>query len=450
MNQKRVRILKYATLRPNPVVYWMSRDQRADDNWALLFAQKLAVENKQPLIVVFNLVEKFLDATIRQYAFMLKGLRQTAEALKKKNIPFFLLTGTPHKWMPKFIVKYKAGALVTDFDPLKIKQHWKKRVAKQINVCFYEVDTHNIVPCWLAAPNQQYAARTLRPKLLKLLPEFLDKFEELKKHPFPYKGSVPKINWQQVTQKLKIDTSVPEVDWLIPGEKTAQKMLSDFIRFKLADYPDKRNDPTQDGQSNLSPYLHFGQFAPQRAALEVQKSNAPQKAKEVFLEELIIRRELSDNFCFYNKNYDNPKCFPNWARITLKMHRKDKREYLYALKDFEQANTHDPLWNAAQMEMLTRGKMHGFMRMYWCKKILEWTRSPAEAMKIAIYLNDKYELDGRNPNGYAGIAWSIGGIHDRPWPQRKIFGTIRYMSYDGCKNKFDVERYIAKYLPRKK
>jgi deoxyribodipyrimidine photo-lyase len=449
MNQKRVRILKYAPNKAGPVVYWMSRDQRANDNWALLFAQKLAIENKRPLIVVFCLVEKFLDATIRQYDFMLKGLQQVSKSLQKKNAPFFLLMGTPHEQIPIFLVKHKAGTLVTDFDPLRTKRQWKKKVARKIDLPFYEVDTHNIVPCWLAASNQQYAARTLRPKLQKLLPEFLDEFQPLKNHPFPYKGTITKINWRRITQKLKVDTSVPEVDWLIPGEKAAQKVLADFIRFKLADYPDKRNDPTLDGQSNLSPYLHFGQLAPQRVALEVKKSKVPKKAKEVFLEELIVRRELSDNFCFYNKNYDNPKCFPNWARITLKIHRRDKRKYHYLLQDFEQARTHDLLWNAAQMEMVSRGKIHGYMRMYWCKKILEWTRSPAEAMKIAIYLNDKYELDGRDPNGYAGIAWSIGGIHDRPWPQRKIFGTIRYMSYNGCKSKFHIEKYIAKHLSAK-
>jgi len=450
MNSKRVRTLKDAPHKTGPIIYWMSRDQRANDNWALLFAQKLGIESKQPLIVAFCLVEKFLDATIRQYAFMLKSLREVSENLKKKNIPFFLISGEPSEQIPQFLNKHKAGIIVTDFDPLRIKQQWKRQVASKINIPFYEVDTHNIVPCWLAAPNQQYAARTLRPKLNRLLPEFLDEFERLKKHSFPYKGSIPKINWQQVVKTLKVDISVPEVDWLIPGEKAAQKMLKAFIKFKLADYPGKRNDPTIDGQSNLSPYLHFGQLAPQRVALEVKKSKASKETKEVFLEELIVRRELSDNFCFYNKNYDNPKCFPDWARITLKIHRKDKREYLYSLRDFEQARTHDPLWNAAQIEMVLRGKIHGFMRMYWAKKILEWTKSPAEAMKIAIYLNDKYELDGRDPNGYTGIAWSIGGIHDRLWPQRKIFGTIRYISSSGCKNKFDIEKYISKCLSVKK
>ena len=160
------------------------------------------------------------------------------------------------------------------------------------------------------------------------------------------------------------------------------------------------------------------------------------------LEELIVRRELADNFTFYNTQYASFDGFPAWAKQSLNEHRKDKREYLYSLKQFEQAETHDPLWNAAQTQMINKGKMHGYMRMYWAKKILEWTPSPEEAMMIAIYLNDKYELDGRDPNGYAGIAWSIGGVHDRAWFDRPVYGKVRYMNYRGCESKFNVKEYI--------
>jgi deoxyribodipyrimidine photo-lyase len=214
-----------------------------------------------------------------------------------------------------------------------------------------------------------------------------------------------------------------------------------FINKKLADYDTARNDPSKDGQSGLSPYLHFGQISAQRVALEALRSTAPEPVKEVFLEELITRRELSDNFCFYQLAYDSPKCFPDWATKTLAKHRRDRREYLYSMKDLEAGRTHDDLWNAAQREMVLHGKMHGYLRMYWAKKILEWTRSPEEAMRIAIHLNDRYELDGRDPNGYAGITWSIGGVHDRPWGERKVFGMVRYMSEKGCRSKFDVDAY---------
>jgi deoxyribodipyrimidine photo-lyase len=212
----------------------------------------------------------------------------------------------------------------------------------------------------------------------------------------------------------------------------------------LSRYGAQRNDPTLDAQSHLSPYIHFGQLSAQRIALEVFKADAGEEVKDTFLEELIVRRELSDNFCYYNLDYDNTNGFPAWARKTLDEHRKDPRDYLYSRDQFEQAETHDDLWNAAQREMAKRGKMHGYMRMYWAKKILEWTPSPEIALETAIYLNDRYAIDGRDPNGYAGIAWSIGGVHDRAWNERMVFGKVRYMSYNGCKSKFNIKRYIER------
>ena len=221
------------------------------------------------------------------------------------------------------------------------------------------------------------------------------------------------------------------------------KQLGHFLEHKLVGYERDRNDPNIDGQSGLSPYLHFGQISAQRVALEVLKG---MKDAGAFLEELIVRKELSDNYCYYNQHYDDMQGFPAWAIKSLAEHEKDRREYLYTQQELEKARTHDDLWNAAQNEMLQTGKMHGYMRMYWAKKILEWTESPAAALRAAIYLNDRYELDGRDANGYAGIAWSLGGLHDRAWKERAIFGKVRYMSYKGAKSKFDVQSYIKKYL----
>ena len=356
------------------------------------------------------------------------------------------MQGAPAGEIPKFIKKHKISALVTDFDPLRIKQQWKKAIAGGIEIPFYEVDAHNIVPCCWASGKQEYGAYTIRPKIHRLLPEFLTEFDRLKKHPLKYKSSAGTVSVSGILKGLKINRAVGEVDWIKPGEKAARKVLNDFIKRKLKDYDAKRNDPNEDGQSNLSPYLHFGQISAQRVALEVKKSNVGSKAKRAFLEELIVRRELSDNFCFYNKNYDSANGFPGWAKETLRKHGKDKREYVYSIEKLEKAQTHDDLWNAAQMQMVKQGKMHGYMRMYWAKKILEWSRSARQAMKAAIYLNDKYELDGRDPNGYVGVAWSIGSVHDRAWSERNVFGKIRYMSYNGCKSKFDVEKYIAAHL----
>lgn len=446
MNYKRVRTLKSLPEKQGPVVYWMSRDQRARDNWAFLFAQELALQKKEALSVVFCLVPKFMGATIRQYGFMLKGLRETAEALNRKNITFYLLQGNPGDEIPKFVERYGASVLVMDFDPLKIKQKWKKQVTRKIHTPFHEVDAHNIVPCWIASDKQEYGAYTLRPKIGRLLPEFLEEFRPLKKHPFTRKVKTTQPNWAKIRQSLKVNKTVSELQWIKPGEQAAHRALGGFVKRRLLAYPEDRNDPNKNGQSNLSPHLHFGQISAQRVALEVQKADVPSESKDAFLEELIVRRELSDNFCFYNSNYDNPDGFPNWAKKTLQEHKKDTREYVYSRKELEKAETHDDLWNAAQIEMVNLGKMHGYMRMYWAKKILQWTASVAEAMDTAIYLNDKYELDGRDPNGYAGIAWSLGGVHDRAWNQRSVFGKIRYMSFNGCKSKFDVKAYISKLI----
>jgi len=317
-----------------------------------------------------------------------------------------------------------------------------------LGIPFYEVDSCNIVPCWLASGKAEYGAYTLRGKVKRLLPEFLREFPALQDGLPAWNGRVEGIDWKEAEKSLRVDRSVGEVDWLRPGSKAARKALLKFLDHRLAQYPDERNDPSKDGQSNLSPYLHFGQLSAERVALEVGKSDADDTAKEAFLEELIVRRELSDNFCYYNPRYDSFDCFPAWARRTLDKHRTDKRRYVYRLEELGNAETHDDLWNAAQMEMVRRGKMHGYMRMYWAKKVLDWTESPEDALRIAIHLNDRYELDGRDPNGYAGIAWSIGGVHDRAWPERPVFGNIRFMSYDGCKRKFNVKAYIAKVGPR--
>jgi len=446
MNQQRMRILKNVPLTTNgPIVYWMSRDQRAQDNWALLYAQQLALERHEQLVVVFCLVPTFLEATIRQYGFMLRGLAETFTALKSKNIPCYLLQGQPHEILSPWLVHVNASLLVTDFDPLKIKRYWKDKLLATIHIPCHEVDAHNIVPCWLASPKLEYAAYTLRPKINKLLPLFLEEIPQIIKHPISGIVSDPFPDLNQLFSSLQINHDIKEINWLTPGSQAAHILLDSFIQDKLSYYDTLSNDPTKDMQSNLSPYLHFGQLSPGRVALSILRRQKATPATESFLEELIIRRELADNFCFYHPHYDNINGFHAWAQKTLTEHFDDVREYTYPLHDFEHAHTHDELWNAAQRQMVSTGKMHGYVRMYWAKKILEWSESPHQAMKTALYLNDKYQLDGRDPNGYAGIAWSIGGVHDRAWGERNIFGKIRYMNYNGMKRKFAIKVYIESY-----
>ncbi len=447
MNAKRVRVIKNVqTCRLGPVVYWMSRDQRAEDNWALIYAQQTAIERKQPLWVVFCLAPEFLTATRRQYGFMLRGLSETFVGLAGKNISCALIKGCPPEVLPKWLATHQAGLLVTDFDPLKIKRAWQQKLLAAIDIDCHEVDAHNIVPCWVVSPKPEFAAYTIRPKIQKLLPEYLEDFTPIISQPVQSsEQTTPFPELTNLISNLEINQAIGEVDWLAPGERAAQEQLKQFLRHKLSHYDTQSHDPTLDMQSNLSPYLHFGQLSAQRVAISILQQSEKTPAVESFLEELIVRRELADNFCHYNSQYDKPDGFPLWAQKTLAEHLDDIRDYCYSRDEFEQGRTHDKIWNAAQQQMVRRGKMHGYMRMYWAKKILEWSENPCMAQATAIYLNDKYELDGRDPNGYAGIAWSIGGVHDRAWGERNIFGKIRFMNDKGIQRKFDIGRYIDRY-----
>lgn len=439
----RVTILNPADVQDGPVVYWMQRDQRVADNWALHHAQEQAIAMRHPLVVVFCISPGSLGATIRQYGFMIGGLSVVARKLARYNVSFVLLRGLPQDVLPRFLVENEAGMLITDFNPLRVPMEWRKRLAERVTIPFYEVDAHNIIPCRYISNKMEYAAYTMRAKVEQNLDRFLPEFPSLIKHPeFSYNLEKAAIDWIEVTKSLRADMEVAEVGWLQPGEVAATEAMQNFIAQRLDRYDTDRNLPDRKGQSDLSPYLHFGHLSAQRLAYEVQRCEADPESKRSFLEELIVRRELADNFCLYNADYDRFSGFQPWAQASLNKHRDDPRTFTYSPEVFEEGATHDPLWNAAQKEMVATGKMHGFMRMYWAKKILEWTATPEEAMEVAIYLNDKYELDGRDPNGYSGIAWAIGGTHDRPWAERDIFGMIRYMNFQGCKRKFDVEGYI--------
>jgi len=439
----RIRVLTPTRPEPvgsGPVVYWINRDRRRDDNWALLYAQQVALERKVPLIAVFCLVPTFLDATLRQYDFMIKGLEELQRDLSEVNIGFRVLLGSPKDALLAFLDSTSPSLLVTDFEPLRIKKQWIDEVIAGSSVPFHQVDAHNIVPCWVASPKLEFAAYTIRPKITKLLPTYLEEFPSVERHPFDGPQS-PLTDWSAVRASLRVDTSVGPVSWLTPGAAAGRARLDAFVA-RIEQYAD-RNDPTKPGQSGLSPYFHFGQIAPQRAALATPQAG---EHSESFLEELIIRRELSDNFTYYNDRYDSFDGYAAWAQQTLNDHRNDLRDYLYTAEQWEGARTHDELWNAAQRELVTTGKLHGFMRMYWAKKILEWSSSPDESLAIGIYLNDKYALDGRDPNGYVGVAWSVGGVHDRALFERPVYGKIRYMNANGCARKFDVKSYIRRYV----
>ncbi|XP_043715541.1 deoxyribodipyrimidine photo-lyase [Telopea speciosissima] len=453
----RVRVLKEGVKLPGrnvgPVIYWMFRDQRMRDNWALIHAIDQANKSNVPVAVAFNLFDQFLGAKARQLGFMLRGLRQLQRNLDETfGIPFFLFQGEAVETIPDFVRECGASLLVTDFSPLREVRKWKEEMCKSVgdSVAVHEVDAHNVVPVWVASQKLEYSAKTIRSKINKLLPEYLVDFPALQSPTRKWVSTNQVVNWEDlIADVLRKGAEVPELEWCVSGEDAASELLlgskNGFLTTRLKNYATDRNNPLKlKGLSGLSPYLHFGQISAQRCALEARtfRKLHPQSV-DAFLEELIVRRELADNYCFYQPRYDSLEGAWQWARNTLAEHAGDKRENVYTKEQLEKAKTADPLWNASQLEMVHHGKMHGFMRMYWAKKILEWTSGPAEALSVAIYLNDKYEIDGRDPNGYVGCMWSICGVHDQGWRERPIFGKIRYMNYAGCKRKFDVDCYIA-------
>jgi deoxyribodipyrimidine photo-lyase len=377
---------------------------------------------------------------------MLEGLVDVQKELEKKGIKLVIRHQSPE--LAAIELSKKASIVIVDTGHTDIQLKWRQYAAENIGCPLEEVETNLIVPATEVSDKENFSAGTLRPRINKRLPEYLVPV----KHSKPVFSSLDMKfknfsikDVELALSKLNIDRSVDPVKTFCGGTTEAKRRLKDFIKNKLDDYADLRNDPCLDATSNMSPYLHFGQISPLYIALKVAESDA--RGKEAYLEELIVRRELSYNFVYYNNNYDKFSCLPPWAKNTLNFHSRDKREYVYSLEELEHAKTHDPYWNAAQKEMVITGKitgkMHGYMRMYWGKKILEWTKNPKKGFKIALYLNNKYELDGRDPNGFAGVAWCFGK-HDRAWSERKVFGKIRYMNAAGLKRKFNPELYVEK------
>jgi len=424
------------------ILYWMNRDQRLNDNHALSFAQSIAIDKKQQLIVYFGLDLSLNKYNDRQVVFLIQGLEYLEKKLHELQVPFIVSSGSIMKELLKNVDKYNIGTIVTDFSPLKQDKASLIDLLNESSCDIYQVDAHNIVPCWVTSDKREFAAYTIRPKINKFLDLFSQKAPDLVRHPFKSDIETVKINWNNIKKYSNIERFGILYD---SGEAAAYNRLDYFIKEKIHDYSELRNDPTKDNQSNLSVYLHFGQISSRSILERINSKNLSFGVTDQFIDELVIRKELSDNFCFYTPEYDSINGFPDWAQKSLKEHQPDPREYLYSLEEFENAETNDPLWNAAQKQMVQTGKMHGYMRMYWAKKIMEWTPTPKIALEYAIYLNDKYQLDGNDPNGYAGIAWSIGGVHDRAWFGRDIYGKVRYMNYNGCKRKFDVNKYIEMY-----
>jgi deoxyribodipyrimidine photo-lyase len=423
----------------------MQRAQRAVDNPALTAAIKVANLLGKPVVVFFQLVPHAHHANLRHYQFLVEGLGDIAADLEKRKVGF-IVRRYPDHGLSRFCSEVRPCLLIADENPLKDAERTKAKIAQKIGLPFWTVDADVIVPSKLLA-KEHYAARTIRPKIHALLPQFLRKVDNPAakfswRSPSAVLSMAPDLS---LLENLPIDRAVAPSKYFRGGSQQAQRCLDRFLRYRLKDYATRRNKPDLDGTSQLSPYLHFGHIGVQRVALAVQHADAPAQDRKAFLEELIVRRELAVNFVRFNRNYENFDACEPWADVTHHKHARDPRQYLYSEKQLECAETHDPLWNAAQKQMVITGWMHGYLRMYWAKKILEWTESPQAAYQIAVRLNDRYELDGRDPNGYAGIAWAIVGKHDRAWgPERPVYGKIRYMSFASTSRKFDSKGYIGR------
>ena len=428
----------------------MQRAQRAIDNPALTVAIHAANDLGKPVLVFFCLLSRHPAANLRHYAFMMQGLEDTSARLERMRIGFVLRTSGGPSPLPAFLRlcrQVRPAVVITDENPLRKSNGWRVAAAGSLSVPLISVEADVIVPSALLG-NEQYAARTIRPRIMAELDRFLR----------PVHNPAVRIAWHspaglssvdasaRLLDRVQLDRSVGAIGDCHGGSGEGMRRLRRFIRDGLRGYAENRNHPEVDGTSGLSPYLHFGQLSPHTVALAVRDSDAPRPARDAFLEQLIVRRELAINFVRFNANYDRLEAGENWALRSLKDHAHDRRVYRYSAAQLESAETHDPLWNAAQIQMVTTGWMHGYVRMYWAKKILEWSPSPARAYELAVHLNDKYELDGRDPNGYAGIAWAIVGKHDRAWgPRRPIYGLVRYMSYQSTSRKFDSRSYIARW-----
>jgi deoxyribodipyrimidine photo-lyase len=425
------------------VVYWMQRAQRAVDNPALDVAVRLGNELRLPVVTFFGLNPFIERANSRHYRFLVDGLADIAAGLRRRRVGFVLRRYPDHRLLP-FANDVRPAIVVGDENPLRQTERWREKVGDDLRVPLWTVDADVVVPVKLQH-KEHYAARTIRPRLL----EHLDEFFTISTDP------AATIRWRAprrlmslepslgLLDRLPIDTSVGAITTMRGGTGEARQHLRAFVRKHLDGYDRDRNHPELRGTSQLSPYLHFGHIGPREVGVTVRDSGAEPGAVAAFLEQLIVRRELAVNFVTFNDKYDRLAGCERWARHTLAIHSRDRRPYLYAEARLDAGETHDPLWNAAQRQMVSAGWMHGYMRMYWAKKILEWTASADEAFDIAVRLNDRYLLDGRDPNGYANIAWAIGGKHDRPWPPRPVYGTVRSMSYASTVRKFDVGRYIA-------
>lgn len=444
-NNPRGRVVRDGAVDPDGrcVVYWMQRSQRGRDNPALDLAIGLGNRLTLPVVAVFGLTADYPNAQRRHFRFLVEGLPETRDQLAARGVPLVVRLGPPNEVAAEVAREASAAVVIGDENPVRVGVLWRELLARALSVPFACVDADVVVPTALF-PKEEYAARTIRPKIHRVLDAHLTASTNPRA---AFSGDAPPpkgelIHVESLMTALKVG-GVGAVSGYRGGPIEAARRLQRFILERLPGYAELRNEPSPYRTSELSAHLHFGQISPLTALLAARQSAAPREDVDAFVEELVVRRELAINFVARNPDYDRLAGCPRWGLETLAKHAGDPRPFLYSAAQLEAAETHDPLWNAAQREMVVSGRMHNYLRMYWAKKILEWTPDPTTAFAVALDLNDRYEMDGRDPNGWTGIAWAIGGRHDRPWPERPVFGTVRSMTAAGLRRKIDADAYLA-------
>jgi deoxyribodipyrimidine photo-lyase len=444
VERERLSELNAAPERPGAyVLYWMQQSQRAVFNPALEVAITAANRLRLPLVVGFGLLDRLPHAKARHYAFMLQGLAETATALRERGIAFVARRGSPDEVILRLAPR--AALIVCDRGYLRAQREWRHNVAQAAGRRVLQVEGDVVVPVTLASDKQEIGARSLRPKIASLSEKFLAPLRRgrplIEARRLRLASDVDLDALPETLKSLRIDHSVAPVAAIVAGHGAARRRLKEFVARGLSRYVGARALPGAPQVSMLSPYLHFGQISPVEIALAVREASAPVADRDSFLEELIVRRELAANFVLSNERYDRFESLPGWAQRTLARHAHDVRAHTYDCEQLAAGRTHDPYWNAAMQEMRLTGFMHNYMRMYWGKKVLEWSPTPRAAYATLLRLNNSYFLDGRDANSYANVGW-VFGLHDRPWPERPIFGNVRYMNAAGLKRKTDIDVYV--------
>ena len=449
--QKRVRALNQAPIRPKAryVLYWSQMNRRVDSNHALVHAVTRANELGLPVLYYEALTCSYPNANDRLHTFILEGVPEQARRARELGIGycFYLRRRASDPNDILYRLAEDAACVVSDDYPTVFAARHNASAPAKLNVLYEVVDSSCVVPM-NRLEKREYAAYTIRPKIRKLLPEYLKPCPPVE---VAYRWDLPLPVWhtavaagaiQSLVAACEIDHSVAPSITFTGGRLAAEQALCVFLDRNLRRYARERNEPSAHATSGLSPYLHFGQISSLEIALAARRhAEENDLIADEFLEELIVRRELSFNFARHVESPARLEDLPAWAQQTLSQHAGDPRAPSYSYQQFEQAQTHDALWNACQKEMLLRGKIHGYYRMYWGKKIIEWSHTCRDALETMVRIHDRYALDGRDPNTYTGILWCFG-LHDRPWQTRPIFGSIRYMSYDGMKRKTGVDAYL--------